>query len=531
MLIDSRTETLPNNLKSEVCILGCGVAGTVLALKLKEKYRDIAIIEAGSENYDPESQIIYRPNSSPENYSNPEYNRLRMLGGSSNHWENNTSPFNPIDFEKRDWVEHSGWPINFNDIAPYYDEAAIYCGAGTDGYKTKTWEQKLNQRNITDGSSKIETAISIFSSPPVRFFERYGEQLIKSENVKIFKNANVVDIEFDDSTKKVTGIYFETSTNKKHYIESNLVIMCFGGIENARMLLHFNQRNKNEIGNKFDNVGRFFMDHPVVEAAHFFPNDMKQYQFYSDNHLNNRFITAYLQLQEKTLKKHKLKNIRMPLIPRTNYYLSDGISSFHILKNSFGESELPEHFGTHILNFIQDIDMVAEGVSRKQFEHKLFSHADDITGFMIYMMIEQSPDRNNRIKLSNNKDKFGVPKIDIDWKLSNKDKENTWKVLELVAQDLGERSLGRLKILKEREARIWGEHIGFGYHHMGTTRMSEHYSDGVVDKNQKVFGTKNLYIAGSSVFPTGSHVPPTLTIVATTIRLANHLSNMETRNE
>ena len=94
----------------------------------------------------------------------------------------------------------------------------------------------------------------------------------------------------------------------------------------------------------------------------------------------------------------------------------------------------------------------------------------------------------------------------------------------LTAKGLGGESLGRVRLLKDFSERMWGSQLGFGNHHMGTTRMSSSDKNGVVDSNLKLFGTKNLYILGSSVFPTGGHVPPTLTIVALSVRLAEHLA-------
>jgi choline dehydrogenase-like flavoprotein len=64
-------------------------------------------------------------------------------------------------------------------------------------------------------------------------------------------------------------------------------------------------------------------------------------------------------------------------------------------------------------------------------------------------------------------------------------------------------------------------------HHMGTTRMSEDPRSGVVDRNSRVHGVDNLYVAGSSVFPSAGHANPTLTIVALALRLAEHLRRIE----
>ena len=138
-------------------------------------------------------------------------------------------------------------------------------------------------------------------------------------------------------------------------------------------------------------------------------------------------------------------------------------------------------------------------------------------------MIEQTPDRENRISLSDNKDMFDLNSVVIDWRITEEDKERTWQSLEVAAQEIGAMGLGRFRLLKERSERLWGDQLGFSQHHMGTTRMSSSPVKGVTDSNQKVFGVNNLFVGGSSVFPTGGHVPPTLTIAALSIRLAKHI--------
>ncbi len=166
-----------------------------------------------------------------------------------------------------------------------------------------------------------------------------------------------------------------------------------------------------------------------------------------------------------------------------------------------------------------------EAIARKKFDSSLFDSAKNIGGFEIPMMMEQTPSENNRIKLGTKKDSLGIPKMIIDYQVSDSDKNRLWRSLDIVAQEVGAQSLGRLKLLKERSNRIWGDQLGFSNHHMGTTRMSTSPKTGVVDLNQRVFGTENLYISGSSVFSTGGNVPPTLTIAAMTIRLAEHIKN------
>jgi len=525
MLTDSRTIEGPANLTADICIMGAGVAGITLANELKDKYDNIILLDAGGEHYEESIQEFYDAHTVSPFYPNPKDSRLRFLGGASNHWANNTSPFSPIDFEKRSWVPNSGWPIGYNDLAPFYVKAAMYCQTESDSYNPDYWLPKLQKQTLLTGANYSELAIAKASVPPTRFFHVHGNALVKSSKVHIYSYASVTDLTFNPNDQSVKKIKFSSYNRLEHSIQADKFVMAFGGLENARMLLYFNNKYNNQLGNKFDNVGRYFMDHPTLNAAQIFSKS---------DQLNNmstmdkqRFIVAFFQLTESTLRENETTNLRMPVVAANEYQMSDGISSFHILKQAIAEREVPEQFGKHLSNFVSDIDMVMEAVARKQFDTTLFDDATAISGFQIPMMIEQTPHRSNRIYLSKRKDKLGIPKLNIEWELKQSDRDYLWRTLELFGRDLGALSLGRLRLLKERSSRLFGDQMGFGHHHMGTTRMSDSPETGVVDSHQKIFGTNNFYVAGCSVFPTGSHIPPTLTIAATTIRLAQHLKEMK----
>jgi choline dehydrogenase-like flavoprotein len=302
--------------------------------------------------------------------------------------------------------------------------------------------------------------------------------------------------------------------------------MCFGGIENARMLLTFNEKYNDKLGNQFDNVGRYFMEHPTIRAAHFYPLHNKLNKIYSGILDGPHFIHGRCKLKESTQYKYHTNNLRLYFNERSKLDLSHGISSSHILTDGLKNKEIPDDFGIHLVNVLKDIDLISEAFLRKKFNTSFVSDANDFLGYQVVSMIEQTPDKNNRITLGNTRDPLNIKKINIDFRVTESDKKNAWRSLELLAQDPVLQSLGRIRLLKKRESRIWGSQLGFGHHHMGTTRMSHKMENGVVDPSSKVFGTQNFYVAGCSVFPTGGHVPPTLTIVAMAIKLANELKRI-----
>jgi len=522
MIVDGKKLESSLDVKADVCILGAGPAGITLARELKSAFSRVIVLEAGDETYTQESQDVYKVNSYSTNYRDPSVSRLRFLGGTSNHWLNNTSPFSKIDFEYRSWIPNSGWPISLKDLEPYYLRASEYVGTHQDGYEKDYWFNYFKTKDIFQPSSQIESSFAKGAIPQTRFFEKYGKELIEAPSVTIYKNANVIDIEFSLDSKKVEKIYFNSYNDLNHSVEAKYFVMCFGGIENARFLLLFNQKYKNKIGNAYDNVGRYFMDHPSIKAANIFTQDKKPFAPLSSD-MGDRHVGRFFQLTEKALKDNETVNIRMPTVEQSEYTLSDGISSFHIMSAAFGKGEIPDQMSSHLANFFSDIDLVAEAIARTSFDSSLFESSNDFGGYEIGLMLEQTPHRDNRILLSKNRDKLGIPTIDVHWELKDIDKKLLWRSVEVFATEVGANSLGRVKLMKERASRIFGDQMGFGHHHMGTTRMSHDERNGVVDSNQLVFGTENFYISGCSVFTTGSHVPPTFTIVALSIRLAEHI--------
>ena len=523
MLSDTRHFLSQQIIEADVCIIGGGAAGIVLALELQGDFEKIVILESGEEKFTEKNQHLNNAKAVQKHYFDPAKSRLRMLGGASNHWENNTAEFVPSDFEKHDWIDSSGWPIEHHDVAQYYVQAADYCGTGTDGYDPAFWLGKLAGKNDFAKSENIDIGFSKHAIPPTRFFNKFKETLVSSSNIHVIQSANVTAVDYKDSSKLVESVTFKRIHGDfEHRVHAKVVVLATGGIENARLLLHFNQQFDNKLGNRFGNVGAYFMDHPTLRPAQFYPK--KNFSFSrAEIRDTKRTIYNFFKLSDSVLKKHKLSNMKISFFEASKQFLSHGVSSMHILKEGFDRSTMPDDVFDHLGNIVGDLDVLYDMFTGKKTGINAARDSDEFGGYFVHVMMEQTPERNNRISLSDEKDVFGIPKVDINWQFNEKDIASMWKGLEVLANEVGAMDIGRIRLLKERSPRLLGNQMGFGHHHMGTTRMASDYRDGVVDSNQKVFGTRNLYVAGSSVFPTGSHVPPTLTITATTIRLAQHI--------
>ena len=133
------------------------------------------------------------------------------------------------------------------------------------------------------------------------------------------------------------------------------------------------------------------------------------------------------------------------------------------------------------------------------------------------------PNRDSRVTLDDSCDSLGVPRARLDWQLTEGDLAGVARTRRLWLRELG-RGVGEISPASTANDAEWLDGLAAGAHHMGTTRMHRDPRRGVVDEHCCVHGVSNLYVAGSSVFPTAGYAPPTLTIVALALRLASHLS-------
>jgi choline dehydrogenase-like flavoprotein len=136
---------------------------------------------------------------------------------------------------------------------------------------------------------------------------------------------------------------------------------------------------------------------------------------------------------------------------------------------------------------------------------------------------EQMPNLDSRIRLTDQRDRLGMPRLHLDWRYTPLDVRTVRDSLRVIAEEFARTNVGRLSFEDDEVERAIRREGAYGGHHIGTTRMSDSPSQGVVDRNCRVHGLDNLYIASSSVFPTSSQANPTLTIVALALRLASHV--------
>jgi choline dehydrogenase-like flavoprotein len=481
MLIDLNLVATNHQKKSyDVCIVGAGPAGITVARILASKGKRVALFEGGDLVYSEDSQSLYQGKSIGLNDWDAVKNcRLRYFGGTSNHWAGLCSYFDEVDFTKRP-NQMSGWPISRSEVFTYFDEAKKILDLPSDSFQHDIGWKGLGFRQFIHAYS-----------PPTRFNQKYLNELKQSKNIDLYINANLTNILLEDGLQDVKSIQLTNYKNTSIRFTAKSYVLAMGSIENARMLLANNQQVKVGLGNHSDYVGRCYMEHFNVEFGRFVIDN-------ADYWKNGKIM---LSLSADLIKKHDIGSAVVVMEPNAK-------------TKSYGRTALLKQ---------QLRNLVCQSTTATDYSRKLVDFDCDGDG-TISSMIEQSPNRDSRVTLDKVKDRFGIPRVVHNWQYNQYDTHTIRTLGIQMAKEMAKLGAARVQLkdfILDNSLEVKTSHH---CHQMGTTRMSGLASDGVVDKNLKVHHLNNLYVAGSSVFPTGGGCNPTLTLTMLALRLANHLS-------
>ena len=508
MFTDARELSDGSGVEADLAIIGGGVAGITLARSLAGARTRVCIVEAGGLEHDPAVQSLYEGDSTGIDYSTSR-TRLRFFGGSSNHWGGYCRPLDAIDFEARDWVPHSGWPFDIGELAPWYGPASRIVEIAPGRFDDPAYWQRMTDETLPAQASDRMRLQFVHFSPPTRFGSRYREDLQAAGNIEVLLNANVTRIAATQDGGSVRELQVRTLTGRHHSVRARRYVLAAGGLENARILLLSSDVAKAGLGNDNDLVGRFFMEHVHVSGF----GDVVIAQpgrlpaiFYQRVRAEGRMAQAAFNPATSFLRRERLLN--------ATFMIGMAGSYRHDTQPDTGDTRSRTHMD--MLRAARPLLAEDDGSDAGNSPQNL--------GAWLGMggSCEQAPNPDSRVSLSERRDALGLPRISLDWRLTEQDRQSFYRHLHSLALEFGALGIGRMReLVPDRDN--WPQPVGGGSHHMGTTRMHDNPRHGVVNRNCRVHGISNLYVAGSSVFPTSGVSNPTLTIVALTLRLANHL--------
>jgi choline dehydrogenase-like flavoprotein len=493
-------------LQADVCVVGAGPVGIAVAAALADGHADVLLLEGGGLEPDeaPPPRGVARAAGLP--YPLQE-TRVRAVGGTAHAWNLELPsgemgalmrPLEPIDFVEREWVPGSGWPIDLPALLPYYARAYEFAGLPPTALDRDRWLDEEPQPLPLDPARLRSVPLHYASRE--RFTLAAAGALPALERVQVWHHADVVELETDASGRRVVGAVIRCADDGTEVTaRANVFVLAGGGAENARLLLASTTSSAAGIGNRHDLVGRCFMEHPQGATGVFVPRSadvVAQLSSYAMHQRHGTAVRWHLYLSEEILRAERLLGYYAALWPTEADWLADDL---------------------------RDLALRAQ---------QAFGAAAPL--YAVSFQVEQAPNPDSRVTVA--RDASGDTAIVLDWRLTPLEYRTLVRAQQIIQEEFHLRGLGTVFTKPYAddtggfETGTWRTYdfpITGAHHHMGTTRMHEDPRRGVVDADCKVHDVDNLYVVGASVFPTSSHVNPTLTATALGVRLGEHLHGLE----
>ena len=464
MILNACDENVDLNQGAQFVIVGAGPAGMTVARKLAA-IGPVLIIESGGFDASPAVQALCEGEIVGLNYSLTE-SRSRQFGGTSNLWAGWCAIFDPHDFLRRDWVAGSGWPFGADTIEPYYMETARILNLGAPNFDAREIMAKTGTI-LPFNNDLIVPSVWRFGEPKMEFGKHLRDEFEASTNLITLMYANVVDLLLDAEHSKVTQLMIRTLNGREGRILADVIVLACGGIETPRILLNASSQVRHGLGNAHDLVGRFFQEHPHEQLPSLVLHDMTWFRSSIERGIydyDRQFMLA-IGLSAQAQEEAEVMNARA-----------------HIYRTPCVDDETPK----------------------------------------IGLFLEQAPNPESRVMLCAERDFLGMRRVRLDWQLTELDWKTYEKTALLLGREFEKSNAGHMRV-PNQPTTCKNRSLIHTNHHIGTTRMAENSTDGVVNPNCRVHDLENLYIAGSSIFPTSSWANPTFTLVALSLRLADHL--------
>lgn len=557
MFIDAETLQDDTTFCADIAVVGAGPAGIVLALELAKAGYNIALIESGRLHFSAAIQDLGEASHFDPQFHAPmsECTR-RQVGGASIIWGGRCLPYDPVDFDQREYIRNSDWPITYEEIEGYFQRACDYFFCGKSEFDIKNIPN-IKQKSIIPGLPDTEILTSTLErwSLPTNFGKEYFNALKQSESIKLLYSLTCIEIETNDHGDQVKLLHAKTLGGKTVRVKCQKYVLAGGALNTTRLLLNSDRRHLGGIGNHSGLLGRFYMGHLSgdIAVAHFTtPPKYTVFGFDRDPdkvYLRRRFSFTREFLHEKQLSNivawlgspkfgdpsHQNGILSSAYLALSLPVLRNYLTPTAIRKAVIGE-ENPGIYRAHITNILKDFGQALTfvpsfGYGRYIAKRKIpalyvYSAANE---YPLHYHSEQIPNPNSTVILSDEQDELGMRRLNIDIRFTQQDIDSVVKAHRYWDQHLRMHDCGYLKyITDDLEASAWTQATD-GFHQVGTTRMSEHPSSGVVGTNCNIHGIENLFVASSSIFVTSGQANSTFMIVSFALRLADHLKKIQER--
>ena len=517
LLIDLQDIDGAIELEGEVCVIGAGAAGISLARRLLKRGHTVVLLESGGLDYEAPAAALNDGESVGEDYYELEDSRLRFFGGTTAIWGGRCAELDPIDLERRDYVPHSGWPIGWAELSRWYDEARPLF----DLPARRPLAEDLRAAGVPlprFEADTLQTPLWSFDRRFNRFAWESCQDLEADPKCQIVTHATVTRIVQNGSG--IERIEARALGPGRLTVKAREYVLAAGGIENPRLLLASN------LGGEA--VGRYFMEHPHARGGRIVKGAAWPLlkAFGRRHRLAGQDLAALISPAEALQRREGILNTSLTIVARQPQGRRQfvGMKAYSGIKHKMA----PTRKGRALWM----VTKKAAGWAQRHIDpaRPWLLHKAGSLDVALLVRAEQAPNPESRVTLSDEVDATGVPRVKLDWRLGEIDVRSVSVLVDALDRELKRLGLGTVEPAAWLGEGRWqfdplvSSHPIGGYHHMGTTRMGTDPATSVTDADGRVHGLGNLWVAGSSLFPTGGWANPTLTIVALALRSAERIS-------
>ena len=434
-----------------------------------------------------------------------------------------------VDFEAQDHYDIPSWPVAFDEIDRYLAEACDFFGL-----REPAFEPSDDTHHYSLDPRVFEPRYFHFAEATAIHQDRLRDAR-ETDNIDLRTGWTLLDIKTDPTKSRVTELTFVDTKGQRFTTAPKQVVLATGGVENARILL--NAVDDGQVADPHDTLGRWFMDHPHARLGVLIPNDdiREAGRFHDFHERDGHSVLGHYSLSRDAVRSENLLRFSLTFVGAPTVTGTKAAAAGAKLANSWYTRFSPVEFSEQLVELAKDPRSTIE-----QFRNKFGSGprhhtalggwsdpstaVTDVGVLAIESMVAQRPSRDNRIRLGRARSRFGKRQARLQWSWSRPEIDSYWRSVTFVREHLDRINVGKFLGAAELGS---GEvpHAGTGWHQMGGTRMSDDPSSGVVDRHCRHHQTENLFIAGSSIFPsTAGYANPTLTVAAVALRLGDHLA-------
>ncbi|MDJ1008237.1 MAG: GMC oxidoreductase [Paracoccaceae bacterium] len=509
-------------LRTDLCIIGAGAAGIALARAFLGTGTEVTLIAGGGKEIRRRTQALYAGRNVGRESFGLTKSRIRTFGGSTAGWAGQCRPLDGVDFEPRSGLPHTGWPIGPDDLAPFYPETAAICDL--EDWRFDPPDTPGLPANREGGVEHVRYR----HGHRVNFLDTHGPDLEAAPNVEVLLDTHATEIVAEGDG--VTHVAAVTEERQRLRIRADRYVLATGGIENARLLLASRGGHPAGLGNDRDLVGRYFMDHPfffggVLDLAPGVTGaEIGALEGYEKAGIAQR-VHGGIAVSERDRRNNASGGACVFFVGRAAHksspaYLSEGgVALTRLIDIATGRESADGRLARHGPALAR-----RAGEAGRSALERVAGALRPGRALAARFTLEALPKPESRVGLDPaRRDRFGRPLSRVDWRLTDIDRRGLLRLRNGLQRMFASGEVGQLRLHAAERRDGWPVGMEGGKHHMGTTRMAEDARLGVVDPDCRMHGVENLYVAGSSVFPTGGYANPTFTIVALALRLAAHL--------